>query len=413
MDKTIAASGPASDGPGMSLPAGGAGKRLARWASIGLVGVLLFLVSFAIWTARSMNQQVREVATSVVHSDAHSKARSAIAEEDFWVTEYLLKLGPAKGHIDSKVVRQRHREAARSMIESLVRVEQVGDARDRRFVNGVLRDHRSYLVAAARLFDAIDKGDSETAIAIEFDVIDPLFARIEEQVTRESSAHRDAALEQLASMRRSERLVYIATVIAFLIGSVLLLAFMVVLRTISRRAEQVVQIELARLEEAALIDSLTLLRNRRAFHEDLTRELAISRSGVPLSVALLDLRGLKRVNDSLGHLEGDEQLRILARVLRETMRGSDAVYRIGGDEFAVILIGESSWGAFQIIEQLQAEVALLGGRPRLLFAAGITEAVEGIAPETLLRRADLALIESKRSRRGVVVYGRELEPTAA
>lgn len=415
MDKAIASSGPAfSDSGGKFLRVDAAGKGFARWASIGLVGVLLFLVSFAIWTARATNTQVREVAISVLHSDVHERARSAVAEEDFWVTEYLLKLGPVSKHIDSKTARRRHREAARSMIASLAKIEQTGNPRDRRFAAGVLKSHRSYLAAAARLFDAIDEGDSKTAIEIELEVIDPLFARIEGQVARESSTHRSAALEQLAAMRRSERVVYIATVIAFLIGFTLVLTFMVMLRTLSRRAEQIVQVELSRLEHAALIDSLTSLRNRRAFHEDLTRELVItSRSGLPLSIAMLDLRGLKRVNDSLGHQEGDERLKILARVLSETMRGSDAVYRIGGDEFALILAGESSQGAFEVIQKLQSDVGVLRPRPRVVFAAGIAEAADGIAQETLLRRADLALIESKRSQRGVVVYDRELEPSAA
>jgi diguanylate cyclase (GGDEF)-like protein len=414
MDRAIASSGPASPDPsGMPLRIDAAGKGFARWASLGLVGVLLFLVSFAIWTARGTNQQVREAAISVLQSDAYASARSAVAEEDFWVTEYLLKLGPVSKHIDSKTARRRHRGAARSMTESLAEIEQTGDVRDRRFVAGVLKSHRTYLEAAAGLFDAIDEGDSKVAIDIELRVIDPLFAQIEEQVARESAAHRSAALAQLAAMRRSERVVYIATVFAFLIGFILVLTLMLTLRTLSRRAEHVVQIELARLEQAALIDSLTSLRNRRGFHEDLMRELArVSRSGHALSVAMLDLRGLKRVNDSLGHQEGDEQLKTLARVLRKTMRGSDAVYRIGGDEFAVILVGENGGGALQVIQRLQIEVGVRPG-PRVVFAAGIAEAVDGLAQEALLRRADLALIESKRSRRGVVVYDRELEPSAA
>jgi diguanylate cyclase len=84
-------------------------------------------------------------------------------------------------------------------------------------------------------------------------------------------------------------------------------------------------------------DALTGLPNRRAFEERLPIELArAARSGRPLALVLLDLDGFKGVNDRLGHPAGDEVLRAVARILEES-RTADDCFRIGGDEFAILM----------------------------------------------------------------------------
>ncbi|HWC48020.1 MAG TPA: sensor domain-containing diguanylate cyclase, partial [Solirubrobacterales bacterium] len=84
-------------------------------------------------------------------------------------------------------------------------------------------------------------------------------------------------------------------------------------------------------------DALTGLPNRRAFEERLPTELArAARSGKPLALVLLDLDGFKGVNDRLGHPAGDEVLRAVARIL-DTSRTADDCFRIGGDEFAILM----------------------------------------------------------------------------
>lgn len=93
-----------------------------------------------------------------------------------------------------------------------------------------------------------------------------------------------------------------------------------------------------RLVEQALADSLTGLGNRRAFEQDLERERArATRHNRTVTIAILDVDGLKQVNDSEGHAAGDELLRRLARAIRVSARSEDGGYRIGGDEFALIL----------------------------------------------------------------------------
>lgn len=92
------------------------------------------------------------------------------------------------------------------------------------------------------------------------------------------------------------------------------------------------------LQQAALTDPLTSLGNRRAFEADMQREFArAQRHGEPLALMVLDLDGLKGINDRFGHEEGDRLLRCFAGRLQGCMRNSDRCYRLGGDEFAVIL----------------------------------------------------------------------------
>src|SRR5207237_5780409 len=94
----------------------------------------------------------------------------------------------------------------------------------------------------------------------------------------------------------------------------------------------------AQLELQAQTDSLTGLFNHRYFHDRLRAELQrVSRVHDSVAVLMLDIDDFKRVNDVHGHGTGDEILRQLARALARTVRGSDVVCRLGGEEFAVIL----------------------------------------------------------------------------
>jgi diguanylate cyclase (GGDEF)-like protein len=112
-------------------------------------------------------------------------------------------------------------------------------------------------------------------------------------------------------------------------------------------------------------DALTGLSNRRAFEERLPIELArAARNGRPLTLCLLDLDGFKGVNDRLGHPAGDEVLRAVARILDES-RVADDCFRIGGDEFAVLMPntsrGEATVAAERIAEQVRSAALGEGG----------------------------------------------------
>ncbi|MEK7322865.1 MAG: GGDEF domain-containing protein [Pseudomonadota bacterium] len=109
------------------------------------------------------------------------------------------------------------------------------------------------------------------------------------------------------------------------------------LRERERLAEEL-QTAFERLAQLAYFDPLTSLMNRRRFDELFLTEIARhSRSGQPLSVLLVDLDGFKHVNDTYGHLLGDEVLRRAAQTVKRTLRISDVAARIGGDELCVLL----------------------------------------------------------------------------
>lgn len=120
-----------------------------------------------------------------------------------------------------------------------------------------------------------------------------------------------------------------------------------VLATMARPSKGLSRSTQHQLIAQAHTDSLTGLRNHRAFHEDLAREMAIADArGQSVGLVLLDVDGLKVTNDRHGHQAGDHLITSVATTLQQHIRRQERAYRIGGDEFAVILPGETTWGHF-------------------------------------------------------------------
>jgi GGDEF domain-containing protein len=135
-------------------------------------------------------------------------------------------------------------------------------------------------------------------------------------------------------------------------------------------------------------DPLTQLPNRRAFMRELERGVAESvEAGNPLALVMLDLDGLKEVNDRHGHAAGDDCIVRIGRLLRTELRPHDRAFRIGGDEFAILLV---EW-----LERRSRSSVL---RTKASFGAAATSA-EHDAPEKLLRAADEAMYRSKNRRK--------------
>ena len=120
----------------------------------------------------------------------------------------------------------------------------------------------------------------------------------------------------------------------------------------------------AEAREEARVDGLTGVGNRRAFEEAIANEIARSgRTGVPLSMAMGDIEGFKRINDRWGHVEGDACLRNVARCLSDALRMPDRCFRWGGDEFALLLPGTGAEGAAKVAERLCLHVETGAIRP--------------------------------------------------
>jgi diguanylate cyclase len=146
-------------------------------------------------------------------------------------------------------------------------------------------------------------------------------------------------------------------------------------------------------------DGLTQVANRRAYDERLRSEVSRAvRYGRPLSLLLADVDRFKPINDRLGHAEGDAVLRGVAAAIVETVRVADDVFRIGGDEFAVILPDTPAPRALAAAERVIAGVRaarLAGGVATV--SVGAAE-LTGTEPEELHEAADRALYESKAGR---------------
>lgn len=150
-------------------------------------------------------------------------------------------------------------------------------------------------------------------------------------------------------------------------------------------------------------DALTSTLNRRGMEEAFAVEAARNeRSGAPLAVALLDVDNFKRLNDELGHQAGDEALKYLATVLRQTVRPSDAVARFGGEEFVLLLPATDVEEAVQVMTRVQRTLTrkfFLHNNERVLitFSAGVAVRAGGEARDALIARADAAMYQAKQS----------------
>ncbi len=166
-----------------------------------------------------------------------------------------------------------------------------------------------------------------------------------------------------------------------------------------------------RARHESLIDALTGLGNHRAFQEELARQLEYARRHrTPLALALIDVDELKRVNDARGHVSGDQLLQTVGRIASGAMRRTDRAFRVGGDEFAVILPGSTVDDGLAVARRILAS-ALSGGSPSdpiepFSLSIGVSAmplpSTEG---HQLYRHADAALYWCKRhGRTSAVAY---------
>jgi diguanylate cyclase (GGDEF)-like protein len=164
-----------------------------------------------------------------------------------------------------------------------------------------------------------------------------------------------------------------------------------------------------RLEHQAMTDPLTGLYNHRAFHERLRKALATaSRSHEAVSVLMLDIDDFKRVNDIYGHGAGDEILRGLADTLKDAVRSSDVVYRLGGEEFAIVITSRSPEHAETLAHRVVDRVEATDFDParRITISVGLARGPEhAMNPRELVACAEAAMMSAKaRGKNQIVLY---------
>jgi len=168
----------------------------------------------------------------------------------------------------------------------------------------------------------------------------------------------------------------------------------------------------------SLTDPLTRLGNRMCFDQSLEAAVAAAQKrGEPVSLLLGDIDHFKKFNDSYGHLVGDDVLRLVARALKNAIKGQDIAARYGGEEFAVILPNTGAVQARIVAENIRSAVrakelvkrstgASLG---RITISIGAAAWRDGEAPQALIERADKCLYMAKRDGRDRVVAETDVE----
>ena len=222
-----------------------------------------------------------------------------------------------------------------------------------------------------------------------------------------------ANLEPIASERR-ESLDQLRLSIVFGLGA-LWIVLVFIVTSFARRTRQ----ESRRSAHMALHDSLTGLPGRALYNDRVVAALAAAgRMGNDVAVAVIDLDRFKDVNESLGHRNGDEFLRIVAQRLKDTLRPGDTVARLGGDEFGLVLPGTVSETVEDILARVLVAIASeaeLGGvsisaEASIGYVMWPSDAEEA---DDVMRRADLALDAAKVARGAIVRYhpvGTEFDP---
>lgn len=202
----------------------------------------------------------------------------------------------------------------------------------------------------------------------------------------------------------------------FLVLSMVLVAFSIIgghissLRRNLRISRAELEKSLAIIKEMSIRDDLTGVYNRRHLMELLEHEYhRISRGGAHFSVAMLDIDHFKSVNDTYGHLTGDEVLKAASDVIRKSFRSADFCGRYGGEEFLLVMTQTNINGALLCAERIrstieQSRFPSLGPNFKVTVSLGVTEFTGKEDIPTMIARADKALYHAKESGRNRVEY---------
>jgi diguanylate cyclase (GGDEF)-like protein len=373
--------------------------RAVSWLCVaGLMAVLCFLAVFSLVTQRGVAAHSRGADQANQLAAVYADARFWVGQEESLERKYRLEPGAD--------VLTLHDEAEAAVVHDLAHVATLDTSTaTQRFLVSVHRAHSGYVRASKTMFRAVDAHQTARVIRLDHELVDPVFGAVQTAVYARSTAAAGAALRQSANLRHEQGAAARTISVAFAIGLLLIAAFGGILISLRRRLAGAWQRELATLAELATTDALTGLRNHRVFQEDLTRAVtALGRSTAQLSLVLLDLDALKIINDTLGHQEGDKYIKAVADGMRATTDSTEGLYRIGGDEFALILPGEAAWEATELIERLRFKLAAVERPISVSLSAGVANAQEYRHQDALIREADLALRAAKRGQQAVVTY---------
>jgi len=373
----------------------------------GLLAVVCLLAGLAILTEN-------RVAAEAARTDRATRVSAVYADARYWVgqeesLERKYRLEPRREILDL------HHEAEARVAADLRAVDRLDhSAASRRFIARLSRQHDTYVRASASMMRAVGWRDVDLVEYLDSHVVDPIFTEVQSAIEARSLRAGEIAKRGSQRLRVDATSATNTMMVATGLGLLLVAIFSLVLLNARRRAEAVRRAEAERMAGVALTDSLTGLPNHRAFQEDMARDLSGATSGgSTLALILLDVDGLKEVNDTRGHQAGDDHLIALAAELARLLPEHASAYRIGGDEFAVVLPGERAWTALELTHGFQAALGGHMGPNTLAVTAGIAEATEFHDVDSVIHEAELALITTRRNGQSALIYSPEFEAVAA
>ncbi len=356
-------------------------RSAARIGTAVMAAILIGMVALFAGTMYWSQRAIADVESSIRVSDAYNQTALNAALVSVHFNAFRTSGDPEEL---SKV-----QSAFEEVFQDEALVKEIGTDEDRAFLAEMDSRYAPDIAQAAQAIQAAATGD----ITQGTDAGTETLQQITQALSDRAESKRESALQDLASYESTVRNISAGGIAALLLAMPLVMGAYVMTRGYERK-EIVREVELERLKQAALTDGLTGLANHRAFQEDLKREVArAARYERPITIAMMDVDDFKEVNDSQGHARGDVVLAELAGLM-SYVRSHDRAYRVGGDEFALIMPETGPEEAEVALERLRTTIE--SSMPGTSISIGFSSTLDTFSPETLRDHADLALYDAKR-----------------
>jgi diguanylate cyclase (GGDEF)-like protein len=365
----------------------------ARLAGLGLAFAGAIIVALAVFVLIDLDRETRvnrEVVSAQQVKDALYSLRTQVVE-----LRSAARLGARTGEAPAyRSIEQRSVEVERE----LASLEARATKDENLAVVGPLADSARMLIVHARSIAGSRNAhgvESADELSQRVDALsDDATVAIDRSLANETSRIDERTAAQIELNERLRHYIIGLLVLAIAVLGMLFGSY----RRVQRRERDAVR----RIEFMAHYDTITGLPNRSLLSDRLATETARARRGSEtFAVLMFDLDGFKAVNDTWGHAAGDRALAQVGERVRRSIRASDTVGRLGGDEFLAILPHTTLDGAMGVAEKLREALAepyvLEGGTGRMTASVGLSLFPEhGDDPESLQRAADAALYRAKR-----------------
>ncbi len=361
-------------------------------AILGVAAIGAILCSVVTLTAVNLSQtshRLDALSQETALGDAYGRMLTSVAEASGYSQQFTSTGDPEQAALTLQAIQATF--AAESDIKAL------GNDQDRALMTSLEERYGAQIAQGEQLLRDPSLLGGQAIVA------DPLaLSDIAAAIAPVTLEKRQEATAQLDALRSGFDSRAAAIFVALGIG-LPLLALLAYLIMRYERQDAVRVEELHRMGEAALTDSVTGLGNHRAFQDDLRREMSrASRTEQTLSVAMMDIDEFKVINDTFGHARGDEVLAELGKLMSYAVRGEDRSYRVGGDEFALIMPNTDEKSAFQALNRLRETISTVIEGVTISLGVSSNLVGERSAP-SLLERADSALYEAKHRGKNQVV----------